>query len=79
MMKALTDIVPRKGQNTHILRSTITSHFMMKGSKSLVIQHIHGYANIRETMRYACFALSDLEEALSPCPIANQKDFYERP
>ncbi|WP_337038120.1 MULTISPECIES: phage integrase [Pseudescherichia] len=70
-MLALTDIELTEGQKTHVLRHTFSSHFMMNGGNILVLQKILGHANIRETMRYAHFAPSHLEEAAALNPIAD--------
>ncbi|GKW43262.1 recombinase [Pectobacterium carotovorum subsp. carotovorum] len=69
-MLALTNIELIEGQNTHVLRHTFASHFMMNGGNILVLQRILGHANIRETMRYAHFAPDHLEEAANLNPLA---------
>lgn len=69
-MLALTNIVLTEGQKTHVLRHTFAAHFMMNGGNILVLQKIMGHANIRETMKYAHFAPSHLEEAAVLNPIA---------
>lgn len=67
---ALTEIELVEGQMTHVLRHTFASHFMMNGGNILVLQHILGHANIRETMRYAHFAPDHLEEAAELNPLS---------
>ncbi|MDF2914264.1 site-specific integrase [Pantoea sp.] len=69
-MLNIANIQLADGQNTHVLRHTFASHFMMNGGNILVLQRILGHANIRETMRYAHFAPDHLEEAAQLNPIA---------
>ncbi|KDC53622.1 hypothetical protein DC53_00010 [Pseudoalteromonas fuliginea] len=59
-----TNINLPKGQCSHALRHTFTSHFMMNGGNILLLQQIFGYAKIEQTMVYAHFALSHLEDAI---------------
>ena len=70
-MIATTNIQLAEGQNTHVLRHSFASHFMMNGGNILVLQRILGHANIRETMRYAHFAPDHPEEAAQLNPIVN--------
>ncbi|KZN58410.1 recombinase [Pseudoalteromonas luteoviolacea CPMOR-2] len=58
------DIILPKGQCTHVMRHTFASHFMMNGGNILVLQKILGHAKIEQTMVYAHFAPSHLEDAI---------------
>ena len=58
------DINLPKGQCSHVLRHTFASHFMMNGGNILVLQQILGHAKIEQTMVYAHFAPSHLEDAI---------------
>lgn len=51
-----------KGQNTHILRHTFASQFMMNGGNILVLQRALGHSDIKMTIRYAHFAPDHLKE-----------------
>lgn len=68
-----TKIELPSGQMTHVLRHTFASHFMKKGN-ILVLQRILGHASITDTMKYAHFAETHLEEAVTLNPIANIKE-----
>lgn len=59
-----------KGQMTHVLRHTFASHFMMNGGNILVLQQILGHANIVDTMKYAHFSKTHLEDAIKLNPLA---------
>jgi len=59
-----TEIQLPKGQCSHVLRHTFASHFMMNGGNILVLQQILGHAKIEQTMVYAHFAPSHLEDAI---------------
>ncbi|MCG7553281.1 tyrosine-type recombinase/integrase [Pseudoalteromonas sp. Of11M-6] len=59
-----TDIILPTGQCSHVLRHTFASHFMMNGGNILVLQQILGHAKIEQTMVYAHFAPSHLEDAI---------------
>ena len=59
-----------KGQLTHVLRHTFASHFMMNGGNILVLKNILGHSDIKMTMRYAHFAPTHLEDAVTKNPIA---------
>lgn len=65
-----TDIQLPKGQNTHILRHTFASHFMMNGGNILTLQKILGHADITQTMRYAHLSPDHLRDAVSLNPLA---------
>ena len=58
-----------KGQSTHVLRHTFASHFMMKGGNILVLKEILGQASITDTMKYAHFSPSHLEDAVKLNPL----------
>ncbi|HDO1383611.1 TPA: site-specific integrase [Aeromonas veronii] len=58
------------GQNTHVLRHTFASHFMMNGGNILVLQKILGHSTIAMTMRYAHFAPDHLEDAVRLNPLS---------
>lgn len=60
-----------KNQLTHILRHTFASHFMMNGGNILILKDILGHYDIKMTMRYAHFAPSHLETAVTLNPMAN--------
>ncbi|TCJ98801.1 site-specific recombinase XerD [Volucribacter psittacicida] len=63
-----------KGQLTHVLRHTFASHFMMNGGNILVLKDILGHSTIEMTMRYAHFAPSHLETAVTLNPLNNLDD-----
>lgn len=60
----------QKGQNTHILRHSFASHFIMNGGNILTLQKILGHADITMTMRYAHLAPDHLMDAVKFNPIA---------
>jgi len=60
-----------RGQMTHVLRHTFTSHFMMNGGNIVVLQRILGHASIVDTMKYSHFAPDHLEDAVRLNPIAD--------
>ncbi len=62
-----------KGQSTHVLRHTFASHFMMNGGNILVLQQILGHASITDTMKYAHFSPTHLEDAVKFNPLATMK------
>lgn len=45
-----------KGQNTHVLRHTFASHYMMNGGRLETLQRILGHSTILMTMKYAHLA-----------------------
>lgn len=53
-----------KGQSTHVLRHTFASHFMMNGGNILVLKEILGHSSITDTMKYAHFSPTHLEDAV---------------
>jgi integrase len=64
------DIDLQKGQNTHILRHSFASHFIMNGGNILSLQKILGHADITTTMRYAHLAPDHLMDAIRLNPVA---------
>lgn len=64
-----TEIELPKGQATHVLRHTFASSFMIKGGNILVLQQILGHSNITDTMRYAHFSKTHLEDAIRLNPL----------
>lgn len=68
----LAQIELPEGQSTHVLRHTFASHFMMNGGNILVLKEILGHSDIKMTMRYAHFAPSYLESAVTLNPLAHR-------
>ena len=60
-----------RGQNTHILRHSFASHFIMNGGNILTLQKILGHADITMTMRYAHLAPDHLQDAAKLNPVAH--------
>lgn len=58
------------GQMTHALRHTFASSFMQNGGNIIVLKEILGHAKIDDTMKYAHFAPSHLEEAIKYNPFS---------
>jgi integrase len=58
-----------KGQNTHILRHSFSSHFVINGGNILTLQKILGHSDIRMTMIYAHLAPDHLADALKFAPV----------
>lgn len=58
-----------KGQSTHVLRHTFASFFMMNGGNILVLQQILGHSSITDTMKYAHFSPTHLEDAVKLNPL----------
>jgi len=67
--KSITDLP--KGQTTHVLRHTFAAHFMINGGNILVLQQILGHSNIKQTMAYAHFAPSHLNDAILFNPVSD--------
>ncbi|MFU0445244.1 tyrosine-type recombinase/integrase [Pseudocitrobacter faecalis] len=63
------------GQLSHVLRHTFASHFMMNGGNILVLKEILGHTDIKMTMRYAHFAPSHLQEAITLNPLGQNVPF----
>ncbi|WP_078000000.1 site-specific integrase [Edwardsiella tarda] len=59
-----------EGQCSHVLRHTFASQFMMSGGSIIVLRDILGHADIKQTMVYAHFAPSHLEDAVTKNPLA---------
>ena len=64
-----TGIELPKGQCSHVLRHTFASHFMMKGGNILVLQKVLGHASINDTMKYAHFSATHLEDVIKFNPL----------
>jgi site-specific recombinase XerD len=64
-----SDIETPKGQNSHILRHTYASHFIMNGGNILTLQRILGHSDIKMTMRYAHLAPDHLRDAVTLGPM----------
>lgn len=60
-----------RGQNSHILRHTFASFFVMKGGSVLTLKNILGHADIGMTMRYAHLAPDHLQDAVKLNPLSN--------
>lgn len=58
-----------EGQCSHVLRHTFASQFMMSGGSIIVLRDILGHADIKQTMVYAHFAPSHLEDAITKNPL----------
>lgn len=67
---ARSEISLQKGQNSHILRHSFASHFIMNGGNILTLQKILGHADITMTMRYAHLAPDHLFDAVKFNPLA---------
>ncbi|MFD1384303.1 tyrosine-type recombinase/integrase [Rhodanobacter aciditrophus] len=61
---AETGIELPRGQNTHVLRHTFASHFIINGGNILALQRILGHSDISMTMRYAHLAPDHLQDAV---------------
>lgn len=59
------------GQMTHSLRHTFASHFMSNGGNIVVLKEILGHSSLNDTMKYAHFAPTHLEEAIRLNPLGN--------
>jgi integrase len=59
-----------KGQQTHILRHTFASWFIMNGGDILTLQRILGHGSITMTMRYAHLSPDHLAAAVEFNPLA---------
>ncbi|MGP9437765.1 site-specific integrase [Ewingella sp. AOP8-B2-18] len=58
-----------EGQCSHVLRHTFASQFMMSGGSIIVLRDILGHVDIKQTMVYAHFAPSHLEDAITKNPL----------
>ncbi|HAT6804014.1 TPA: tyrosine-type recombinase/integrase, partial [Citrobacter freundii] len=61
------------GQQSHVLRHTFASHFMMNGGNILVLQRILGHTDIKMTMRYSHFSPDHLDDTIRLNPLENLK------
>lgn len=59
-----------KGQSTHVLRHSFASHFMTHGGNILVLKQILGHSSITDTMKYAHFSPTHLEDAVKLNPFS---------
>ncbi|EGU42959.1 phage integrase family protein [Vibrio ichthyoenteri ATCC 700023] len=57
------------GQNTHVLRHTFASHYVMGGGNIVKLRDVLGHKEITTTMRYAHLAPDHLEDALKLNPL----------
>ncbi|RZP89609.1 phage integrase [Vibrio vulnificus] len=57
------------GQNTHVLRHTFASHYVMNGGNIVKLRDVLGHSEITTTMRYAHLAPDHLEDALRLNPL----------
>ncbi|MDD7425217.1 MAG: tyrosine-type recombinase/integrase, partial [[Actinobacillus] rossii] len=67
----MANIELRENQQTHVLRHTFASYFMMNGGNILVLKEILGHSDISMTMVYAHFSPSHLEQAVQFNPLNN--------
>ncbi len=74
-----SDIETPKGQNSHILRHTYASHFIMNGGNILTLQRILGHSDIKMTMRYAHLAPDHLRDAVSLGPMGKIENSAKEP
>ncbi len=58
-----------QGQNTHVLRHTFASHFIINGGNILTLQKILGHSDIQMTMTYAHLSDDHLNETLTYSPL----------
>ncbi|EEX67314.1 phage integrase [Vibrio metoecus] len=63
------DIELPAGQNTHVLRHTFASHYVMGGGNIVKLRDVLGHKEITTTMRYAHLAPDHLEDALRLNPL----------
>ncbi|WP_422450438.1 MULTISPECIES: phage integrase [unclassified Endozoicomonas] len=59
-----------EGQNSHVLRHTFASHFMMNKGNIIVLQNILGHTDIKLTMKYAKFDPEHFKDAINLNPLA---------
>jgi len=64
-----TGIQLPRGQNSHILRHSFASHFVIQGGNILTLQKILGHADIHTTLRYAHLAPDHLADAITFGPL----------
>ena len=70
MLSVLKELKLKKtaGHNTHILRHTFASHFIMNGGDILTLQRILGHSDLKMTMKYAHLSPSHLDDVLKFAP-----------
>lgn len=59
-----------RGQNTHVLRHTFATHYMIDDGNILHLQKMLGHKTLAMTMMYAKFSPSYLQDALTKNPLA---------
>ncbi len=64
-----TGIQLPSGQNSHILRHSFASHFVIQGGNILTLQKILGHADIHTTLKYAHLAPDHLADAIKYGPL----------
>ncbi|WP_419831885.1 phage integrase [Endozoicomonas atrinae] len=69
-LKASGIKLPR-GQQSHVLRHTFASHFMMNKGNILVLQRILGHSSLVMTMKYAKFDPDHFKEAAELNPLTS--------
>lgn len=60
-----------RGQQSHVLRHTFASHFVMNGGNIVVLKDILGHSSITTTMRYSHLSPDYLNDAVSLNPLNN--------
>lgn len=65
-----TSIELPRGQLSHVLRHSFSSHFMMNDGNILTLKEILGHSDIKMTMRYAHLAPSHLADAVLRNPLS---------
>lgn len=68
VMRTLEFNLP-KGQNTHVLRHTFASHFVINGGNILTLQKILDHTDIKVTLKYAHLAPDHLTDAIKFNPM----------
>ena len=66
-----SDIKLPRGQQSHVLRHTFASHFMMNKGNILVLQKILGHSTLTMTMKYAKFDPDHFKEAAQLNPLTS--------
>ncbi|WP_232313134.1 phage integrase [Enterovibrio coralii] len=67
LVRAEIELPP--GQNTHVLRHTFASHYVMAGGNIVKLRDVLGHSEITTTMRYAHLAPDHLEDTLKLNPL----------
>jgi integrase len=68
ILKAMKPDLP-DGQALHVFRHTFATHFMMNGGNIITLQRILGHGRLQQTMTYAHFAPSFLNDAVELNPL----------